>query len=159
MTDEITIGGLAASTLGIASEALLKGAAGEGVKDAYRALKDKIAKWGVRDVDALEREPASAARRAVVAEIIDAQPAEEAAAVRVLAKRLIAALRTGESAGLDVGRFEAAGLDVGRLEALEGRLSTSSQIDEIVTGSGNLIIHGVSIGVKPVEAWPLAGNK
>ncbi len=149
MTDEVTIGGLAASTLGIASEALLKGAVGEGVKDAYRALKDKIAQWGGRDVDALEREPASAARRAVVAEIIDAQPAEEAAAVHVLAKRLIAALLTSERVGLDVGR----------LEALEARLSTSSQIDEIVTGSGNLIVHGLSIGVKPVDAWPLAGNK
>jgi hypothetical protein len=149
MTDEITIGGLAASTLGIASEALLKGAAGDGVKDAYRALKDKVAQWAGRDVDALERESASAARRAVVAEIIDAQPVKEAAAVDVLAKRLIAALRTSESVGLDVGR----------LEALETRLSTSSQIDEIVTGSGNLIIHGVSIGVKPVDAWPLAGNK
>jgi hypothetical protein len=149
MTDAMTIGDLAASTLGIASEALLKGAPGEGVNDAYRALKDKVAQLAGRDVDALEREPATAARRAVVAEIIDAQQAKEAAAVDVLAKRLIAAQRTSESVSLDIGR----------LEALEARLSTWSQMAEIVTGSGNLIIHGVSIGVKPVDAWPLAGNK
>ena len=42
MVDAATIGALVSAVLGMASEAALKGAVGEAVKDAYKALKAKL---------------------------------------------------------------------------------------------------------------------
>jgi len=97
----LTIGGLAAAALAMAGEAVVKGAVGEAVKDAYHALRSKIAGWGSGDIDALERTPTSKARQAVVAEIIDAQPADEVAFVRALAEQLIAAVKSDRGAADD----------------------------------------------------------
>jgi hypothetical protein len=93
MADPVTVGALVASVLGMAGEEALKGAVVEAVKDGYKALKAKVAVWAGGDVEALEKTPGSAARRAVVAEAIDARSADEQAAARTLAQRLIEALK------------------------------------------------------------------
>jgi len=53
MSDPVTIGVLTASALAMAAEAVVKIAVGEAVKDAYKALKDKVAVWIGGDVEAL----------------------------------------------------------------------------------------------------------
>jgi hypothetical protein len=116
----------------MAGEAVVKGAVGEAVKDGYKTLKGKIAHWAGGDVEALEKTPTSAARQAVVAEIIDAQPTEEVAAVRALAERLIAALKAAGGVGLDIGR----------LEALEVRLGAITVKDGTGVRMGDARVHG-----------------
>ncbi|MGJ0426023.1 hypothetical protein [Methylocystis sp.] len=93
MTDPVTIGALAASALAMAMEAAVKGVSGHGAKDAYDALKSKVAKWAKNDVTALEQTPDSAARKAVIAEIIDQVAEPEKEIVKALAERLINSLK------------------------------------------------------------------
>ncbi len=93
MPDPISIGVLAASALATAADATLKGLVGEGIKDAYKALRDKVAHWAGPDVEALEKTPASTARQAVIAEEIDRQAADEQEVVRALANALVEALK------------------------------------------------------------------
>ena len=76
MSDPATIGVLAASALAMAAEAVVKSSVGEVVKDAYKALKDKVALWICGDVEALEKTPASPSRQAVIAEEIDRRSPE-----------------------------------------------------------------------------------
>jgi hypothetical protein len=94
MNDTVTIGTLAASALAMASDETVKGFVGEAVKDAYKALKTKIARWTGADVDALEKAPASAVGQSAVAEAIDGQPPGEQALVKALAAELVAALKS-----------------------------------------------------------------
>jgi hypothetical protein len=123
MADPITIGALTASVLAIGAEAALKGAVGEAVKDAYKALKEKVAGWAGADVEALENAPTSTARQAVVAEEIDRQPFENQATLRVLVDALIVALKDCERyspIGVDRGRLEAARIQLGEISVSEG---------------------------------------
>ena len=84
MTDPVTIGALVAKSLSMAADAALKGAVGEGVKDAYKALKEKVVRWAGGDVEALEKAPASADRQALIAEAVNGQPIDERAVVKTL---------------------------------------------------------------------------
>jgi len=143
MADPVTIGAFAASALAMAGEAALKGAVGEAVKDAYKDLKSRVAKWAGSDVEALEKTPASLARRAVVAEVIDNQSEEEQAALHVLAHELVAALKRSGAIGLDVGRLEAREVQLGDITVREG---TGARMDEVrVQGTfstGNITVGG-----------------
>ncbi len=145
MADPVTIGVLAASALAMAGEAALKGVVGEAAKDAYKALKSRVAKWAGSDVEALEKTPASPARRAVVAEVIDNQSGEEQAALRALAQELIAALKRGGAIGLDIGRLEAMEVQVGDITVTEG---TGARMEEVrVQGTfsaGNIRVGGAT---------------
>lgn len=127
-----TVGGIVASALAMAAEAALKGTVGNLVKDLYKRLKEKVAPWGRSDdVDALEKEPGSGARCAVVAEVVDAQPADEQAAARKLAQELIAALKqTGPSVGLDMRRLEAKEVELGRITVTQ-KGGIGAIIDEV----------------------------
>jgi hypothetical protein len=49
------------------------------VKDAYKALKDKLAIWAVGDVAELEKTQHSDLRKAVIAEVVNNHPAEDQA--------------------------------------------------------------------------------
>jgi hypothetical protein len=53
MSDPVTVGAMASLVLRMASEAVVKGVVGEAVKDAYKALKQRIAHWAAGDVEAL----------------------------------------------------------------------------------------------------------
>jgi hypothetical protein len=120
--EPLTIGALVSLALGMAGEATLKGVVSETVKDAYKALKAKVAGWAASDVEALEKTPVSAARRAVVAEAINGQSEEQQSEARVLAQLLIAALKdaSGGPIGLDVERLEALAVDLGSISVKEG---------------------------------------
>ncbi|SRR5712691_5634802 len=128
MADPVTIGVLTASALAMAGEAALKGAVGEAAKDAYKALKSRVAKWAGSDVEALERTPASPARRAVIAEVLDSQSGEEQAALRVLAQELVAALKRSDTVGLEIGRLEAMDVQLGSITVREG---TGARLEEV----------------------------
>jgi len=132
MTDPVTIGTLTTTALAMAADAALKGAVGEAAKDAYKALKEKVAGWAGADVDALEKAPASSARQAVVAEIIDSQLPDEKAAAQELAKQLIAALKGRNAVGLDIGKLEALEVRLGSITVTEG---TGVRIDAARVGT------------------------
>jgi hypothetical protein len=141
--EPLTIGTVVVSALGLAGEAALKGAIGETVKDAYKALKSKVMLWSSSDVEALEKTPGSAARRAVVAEVIDARPEDEKAVAQELARQLIAALNKSGPIGLDVGRLDALAVRLGTITVTEGtgariaeaRVPGTFEVDAINVGS------------------------
>jgi hypothetical protein len=138
MTDPITIGGLVATALATAGDATIK----EAVKDAYHALKTRVAHWASADVEALAKAPKSAARQAVVAEIIDALSDEERATLQPLADRLIAQMRHHASAiGADIAGVERLEADLRKIAVSEGigvRIrdvgDAKLKIDELIVG-------------------------
>jgi hypothetical protein len=79
---------LAASVLAMAVEAVVKSGVGEVVKDAYTALKEKVATWARGDIEALAKTPTSTSRQVVIAEEIDRQSPEDRAAVTRAGHRL-----------------------------------------------------------------------
>jgi hypothetical protein len=132
-SDPLTIGALVASALAMAGEAGLKGAVGEAIKDIYKTLKDKVARLAGGDVDALEKTPTSKPRQDVVAEIINAQqpPPEDAAELRLLAERLIAALRSAGSS------------DHGRSDLPASRSSNTMVMGGTAAVAGYNEVHGI----------------
>jgi hypothetical protein len=126
MADPVTVGVLVASALGMAGDTIIKSAVGEAVRDAYKALKSKVAHWAGAEVEAMEKAPTSPGRRAVVAEIIDAQPADATTALRPLAEQLIAALQASGTADI------------------QATVSNSNVRGTIVTGTGNNV-HSVTV--------------
>jgi hypothetical protein len=127
MTDPVTIGTLAASALAMAAEAVLKGAVGEGVKDAYKALKEKVAHWAGSDVEELEKAPASANRKALIAEAVDRQPVDERAMVKTLAAVLVLSVQ---------------------LDAITVTVGTGVRIDEVTT-QGEFRAGPINVGPPP----------
>ena len=123
MSDPVTIGAVASLALSMASEAALKGVVGEGVKDAYKALKNKIAHWASGDVEALEKNPSSVARRAVIAETVDELSDDDKISVKTLADALAEALKQSAAQspiGIDVGTLEAARIKLDSLTVHSG---------------------------------------
>jgi hypothetical protein len=106
MSDAVTIGALAASALAMAAEAMVKGAVGEAIKDAYKALKDKVALWIPGDIKALEKNPTFVSRQRVIAEVIDTQPPDDQAEIKRLASALNAALHSAPNL-VDIEQLEA----------------------------------------------------
>jgi hypothetical protein len=122
MVDPVTVGSLVAAALSMAAEAVVKGAAGEAVKDAYQALKEKVSHWASGEVTTLEAAPNSKGKQLAVAEIIDVQSEDERNALRVLAETLIARLKEhAPIIGIDMSR-------VTELEAQFGNIKVTSGI-------------------------------
>jgi len=120
MTDPVSIGTLAASAMGMAAEAALKGLTGEAAKDAYKALRTRIGKWVNNDVEALERDPSSKGRQAVIAEVLDRQAADDLEDVKRLTKMLIGTLTAARNIGLNVGILEALEVQIGNITVSNG---------------------------------------
>ena len=93
MPDPLTIGALAASALAMAAQEVVKAAVSETVKDAYKALMDKVADWASGEGSMLEAAPSSKGKQLAVAEIIDAQSEEDKQALKLLAENLLAKLK------------------------------------------------------------------
>ncbi len=141
MSDPVTIGALAASALAMASEAMLKGAVGEAVKDAYGALKRTLGRWAKSDVDALRSDPESSGRQMVIAEAIDQRAtAEDKVRIQALAEALVSALKSGGPVGLDIQRLESLGARFGEISVTDG----------VGVRIGEAIVHGV------FEAGPIS---
>jgi hypothetical protein len=120
VADPITVGMLVAGVLSLGGEAV-KTAVGEVVKDAYKALKDKLAAWAAGDVAELEKTPSSDARKAVIAEVVNNLPAEDQAELRDLAQSLTSRLKEAAPAiGLDIGRLDALSVELGKIVVTEG---------------------------------------
>lgn len=111
MADPSTIGTMVSRVLGMAAEATLQeDAARKAARDAYDILKHKLSCRAASDVHALERNPTSPARRAVIAEAVDEFPEAEKMSIKALAAALAEALRTSAaqgSIGIDVRRIDA----------------------------------------------------
>jgi hypothetical protein len=153
MTDPVTIGVLAATALGTAADAALKGALGEAAKDAYRKLKDLVGNWAGADVAALEKTPASAPRRYVLAEVINDQPDDELARVKTFALALVAALKEEAAKNAAGGPV---GLDVGDLTALEVQLDAINATEGTGAKFGRVQTETFRAG--PINVGPSAGK-
>jgi hypothetical protein len=128
MADPVTIGALAAMALSMAADATIKGAVGEAVKDAYAALKAKVATWAADDVEALGKNPASKRSRGGIEEETDQQPEAEREAVKALALKLLDALKQ-ESANVPTitVRADRGGVAAGR--DMTGNIITTHSTD------------------------------
>lgn len=123
MVEPSTIGTIVSRVLSMASEAALQDGAGEATKDAYKALKQKVSCRAAFDVHALERNPTSAARRAVIAEAVDQLPELEKISVKTLATELTEALKTSAEQGpigIDVRSVEAERIKLEEIGVHEG---------------------------------------
>ena len=120
MTDPETVGSLVAVALGLGSEAA-KTAMSETVKDAYKALRTRVATWAAGDVDELEKVPTSVKRRDLIAEAIDGLVPDEREVLRTLAQSLIDRLGASSAAiGLDIRQIRALNVDLGRIDVARG---------------------------------------
>jgi hypothetical protein len=147
MIDPVTIGALAASLLSIGAEALVKTVVSEPVKDAYKALKPKVAVWATSDVEALEKAPTSNTRQAIIAEMIDQQSSNDKIEIQRLAIVLSEALRkttTAEPIGIDIGRLEAARVHLTKINVVEGK---GVHFDEVAT-PGDFTAREIHVGKK-----------
>ncbi len=146
MTDPITVGVLVAEALRLGAEEVVKGTVGELVKDAYQKLKGKLSTWFANDVEALEKQPSSKARQAVVAESVDGLPPADAAVLRSLAQTLTEALeaRGPENIGLDIGRLKALNAELGNITVTSGIGARIEDADVGTFKTGDL-----SVGVPP----------
>jgi hypothetical protein len=148
MPDPVTLGGLAVLALSMTAEAMLKGTVGEAAKEAYHALKNKIAQWAASDVAALEQTPASASRQAVIAEEIERQSPENQANIRSLAIALMDELEKGQRSGpigIDTDRLEAARIHLKSINVTEG---TGIRATDIKT-PGDFTVEGLKVGAPP----------
>ena len=144
MADPITVGVLVAGALSLGGEAV-KAAVGEVVKDAYKALKAKLAGWAAGDVAELERTPGSDARKAVIAELVNNLPAKDQEELRTLAQALTSRLKEEAPIGLDIGRLDALAVELGNIVVTEG-VGTRIQEARI---SGTFKTGDISVGSSP----------
>jgi hypothetical protein len=145
MPDPVTLGGLAALALSMTAESMLKGTVGEAAKEAYHALKNKIAQWAGGDVAALEQTPASASRQAVIAEEIDRQSPEDRANIRSLAIALMDELEKRQRSGpigIDTDRLEAARIHLKNINVTGG---TGIRAKDIKT-AGDFSVEELTVG-------------
>jgi len=146
MADPITVGLFVSWALGLAGEAIIKGAAGEAVKDAYHALKTKLSLWVAGDVGELEKTPDSKTRQAVIAEAVDRLPQEDQGLLRELAQVLAAALKAqAPTIGLDIARLNAAEVQLGNIVVTEG---IGARVQEAQL-SGVFRAGDISVGTPP----------
>jgi hypothetical protein len=121
------------AALAFAGAEAAKATIGEGVKDAYRAVKDFLARKYPRvDLTAVEKAPQSAGQQMVLAENLTSSEAAADPEFSPLAKRLVDAVaaevrRTGPQRGVQLDDFEAASLRIN---------------DVIASGTGVLIKRG-----------------
>ena len=121
MSDPVTLGFLAAQTLALAAPEILKTTVGEATKDAYKALKDRIARWAGAEVQALEAVPSLKSKQFAVAELIDAQPDDEREKLRGLIDALVERLKAEAPViGLDIGALRNVETELGNITARTG---------------------------------------
>ena len=121
MSDPVTLGLLAAQTLALAAPEILKTSVGEATKDAYKALKEKIARWAGAEVQALEAAPSLKSKQFAVAELIDAQPDDEREKLRGLIDALVERLKAEAPViGLHIGALRNVETELGNITARTG---------------------------------------
>jgi hypothetical protein len=145
VADPVTIGMLVAGALSFGGEAV-KTAIGEAVKDAYKALKNKLTVWANNDLAELEKTPRSDTRKAVIAEIVNNLPMEDQEKLRDLAQALTTKLKEAAPAiGLDIGQLNALGVELGKITVTEG---VGTRIQEAHV-AGTFRTGDISVGPMP----------
>jgi hypothetical protein len=121
MSDPVTIGYLVAQAVALAAPEILKTSVGEATKDAYKALKDKIAHWAGAEVAALEAAPSSKGKQLAVAELIDDRPEDERETLRAVVQALVEHLKKDAPViGLDIGALRNVETELGNITARTG---------------------------------------
>jgi hypothetical protein len=120
LADPITIGELVATAMSTVAEIMFKTSVEEGVKDAYKALKEAVANWVGKDVEELEKKPGSAARKAVIAEGINDRSPEDVDKIRSLLSTLIVRMKRNAPVGIDIKRLTALEADFSNLDVRSG---------------------------------------
>lgn len=92
MSDPVSIGAIVAAALSAGATEAGKSVLPTVVNDAYHALKSTVLRLIGSDVERLEANPDSEARKGVVAELVDEQPEPEKIELRVLVAALTQAL-------------------------------------------------------------------
>jgi hypothetical protein len=145
--------------LGAGATALAKRVLTGAVRDAYAALRDRLkSHYPSVDIDLLEKNPESRARRAIIEEDLTAAGADRDAELISLAQKVAVALKgttpsDAATIGVDLSALTAADIYLGDITA--GR---DVRISGIVSGSGNIVIGTNTKGVEPAEPWPQAGK-
>jgi len=148
MSDPVTVGGVVVTALTMAAETMVKTSVGEAAKDAYKALKTKVAAWAGPSAELLEQVPDSPKVQAVVAAAVDAQSAEDRTDVERLAAALLDALEERDRQGpigIDIGRLHAARVSLGRITVTDG---TGFRAAEVNT-PGTFSLDEVNVGAAP----------
>lgn len=145
MSDPVTIGTLGVLALNMAGEALIKGAAGEAVKDAYGHIKGLLKRHAKSDLEALEAQPTSKARQAVMVEVIDALPINEHQEIKGLFEQLTLALQSANSKspiGIDIDKLSAINLNLQSVEVKSGKGGRFGE----VTLAGDMTVGSLIVG-------------
>ena len=146
------VGALAAGSL-----AALKDGANDAIKRAYGALRDLIRGRSEHvDIDAIERGPASEARRAVLAEELQTAGLSEDQEVLEAAIELAAILRQHDTAAAAAVGVDLEGIKAGNIR-ISGVDSTGSGVRaRRVEATGDLTIESVKAGPEklPTCRWP-----
>lgn len=127
---------------------VLKEAASDAVKDAYGLLKAWVKKrYPNVSVDQLDKQPASEARQAVVAEDLEREGASKDAELVKLAQSVVALIQqqgsdVARSIGVDVGKLDKAIVTLGNI-TVTGRGVTGVKMDHV--SDSTLRIGNVSV--------------
>jgi hypothetical protein len=114
------------------AEVIVKTTVGEAAKDAYKALKEKIAEWAGNDVVALEKMPSSTNRQAVIAETVDQQPLFDKALIQALVYNLLEALEQdaqNNPIGIEIDFLKAARIHLASIAVTEGCGFRAREVD------------------------------
>jgi hypothetical protein len=136
------------AALAFAGGAAAKAAIGEGVKDAYRAVKDFLArKYPQVDLTAVEKDPGSKGQQMVLVEKLTSSEAAADPEFSPLAKRLVDAVaaeirKAGPQTGVQLREFEAASLRINDVIA-----SGAGVIAKKTKIAGHAEITGIRAGV------------
>ena len=126
----------------MAVQELAKAGAGEAAKDAYQALRDKVAHRASGEVATLEAAPSSTGKQLAVAEIVDAQSEEDRQVLKVLTENLLAKLKENAPAiGLDVTRVSDLQMELGKVTVTRG---VGVRVQD--AAGGTLKIGDISVG-------------
>lgn len=108
MADPISIGALVVAALAVGATEAAKKVLPTAAADAYQALKSTALRLIGSDVEKLEANPDSEPRQAVIAELVEEQPAEAQAELHALAEALRDALKAegrGDSVATTYNQF------------------------------------------------------
>jgi hypothetical protein len=145
--------------LAAGATALAKDALTSAVGDAYVALKDRLrARYPAIQIDRLEQNPESKARRAMVEEDLTAARADQDAELPSLAQKFAVALQsTSPKVAAAIG-VDVQGLTAANIYLSDIRAGRDIQISGIVSDSGNIVIGTATTGIGPAEPWPQPGK-
>jgi hypothetical protein len=141
MVDPVTIGELVASALTMVGSEVLKGTASKAVKDAYEALKGKIANWAALDPEKInEQHVLSRPIQTEIAEAVDARSPVDQLEIRKLVEQILIEYGTVPN-GMQIAPLKTMEVKIENIHPAIGNVVGASIGDSvIVTGSKSISI-------------------